>query len=146
PYTFLVTTDPSPQLAKPSPQRARVQMGVEVPVTVTQLPQGEGKTAPVTSFQYRNVGTNINCSGQTLGDGFYQLVLVVENSSVYQGPESRSPGAAPDVPVGTGDRPLFRSFSVDLNPVLRDGESVQTVASTDPVSGEVVKIDVSINV
>ena len=28
---------------------------------------------------------------------------------------------------------------------MRDGQTVQTVASTDPVTGEVVKIDVTMN-
>ena len=36
--------------------------------------------------------------------------------------------------------PLFRGFNATLDPVLRDGQTVQTVASTDPVTGEVVKI------
>ena len=45
-----------------------------------------------------------------------------------------------------GDRPLFRSFNVGLNPMLRDGQTIQTVATTDPVSGEVVKIDVTLDV
>jgi hypothetical protein len=30
--------------------------------------------------------------------------------------------------------------------VMRDGQTIQTIASTDPVTGEVVKIDVTMNV
>jgi hypothetical protein len=140
PYSFLAAAD-----ATPGP-RARLKMGVEVPVTVAQLPTQEGaKSGPITSFQYRNVGTNVDCSAQSLGEGFYQLRLTVENSSVYQGPDGRGgPAAGENAPVP--DRPLFRSFNVELNPILRDGETVQTVASTDPVTGEVVKIDVSLSV
>jgi hypothetical protein len=41
---------------------------------------------------------------------------------------------------------LFRRFDTNLNAVLRDGQSLQTVASTDPVTGEVVKIDVTLSV
>ena len=41
---------------------------------------------------------------------------------------------------------LVQTFAAGLNPTLRDGQSVQTVASTDPVSGEVVKIDVTLSV
>ena len=44
------------------------------------------------------------------------------------------------------DRPLFRTFNISLDPMLRDGQSIQAVASTDPVTGEVVKIDVTLNV
>ena len=136
PYSLLVATDGI---------KARVRMGVEIPVPVTMIPPSEGKSAPVTSFQYKNVGTNIDCGALTLADGSYQLRLGVENSSVYQGPEASSAPIAASTPIAA-DRPLFRSFNVDLNPVLRDGESVQTVASTDPVTGEVVKIDVTVNV
>jgi hypothetical protein len=140
PYSFLVSADGRP---------AKVRMGVEVPVPVTMIPPGEAKSPPVTSFQYRSVGTNIDCGAQALSDGSYQLRMGVENSSVYQGPDAPQPpqstAAAASPPLGL-DRPLFRSFNVDLNPVLRDGESVQTVASTDPVTGEVVKIDVTVSV
>jgi hypothetical protein len=143
PYSFLVSTD-----AQQPNQRwsAQLKMGVEIPVSVAQIPAPEaGKSGPFTSFQYRNVGTNIECGAQALADGLYQLRLSVENSSVYQGPESRAPGASAENPV-VADRPLFRSFVVNMNPILRDGESVQTVASTDPVTGEVVKIDVTVNI
>jgi hypothetical protein len=87
------------------------------------------------------VGTNIDCDSEPRGDGLYMLKLNVENSSVY----SASTGRPPEVALTDG-RPLFRSFSVMLNPILRDGETIQAVASTDPVSGEVVKIDVTLNV
>jgi hypothetical protein len=42
--------------------------------------------------------------------------------------------------------PMFRRFEVTTEPLLGDGESVQVIASTDPVTGEVVKIDVTLNV
>ncbi|MFN8095044.1 MAG: hypothetical protein U0599_22980 [Vicinamibacteria bacterium] len=42
--------------------------------------------------------------------------------------------------------PLFRRFETHVNPLLRDGQTIQTIASTDPVTGEVVKIDVTLNV
>ena len=138
PYTLLLTTDD---------RKSRVRMGVEVPIAVATFAKGEdAKSGPVTSFQYRNVGTNIDCSAEDrTGEGLYQLVLNVESSSIYTTSESlTAPGLneAGLVP----DRPLFRTFNVSLNPTLRDGQTVQTVASTDPVTGEVVKIDVTLNV
>jgi len=141
PYSFLVSTDAQ------SNQRwsTKVKMGVEIPVPVAQIPAPDsGKSGAFTSFQYRNVGTNIDCGAQALGDGLYQLRLNIENSSVYQGPESRASGASAENPIAP-DRPLFRSFWVDMNTIVRDGESVQTVASSDPVTGEVVKIEVTVN-
>ena len=65
--------------------------------------------------------------------------MTVENSSAISGSE-RSADAA------TGGAPLFRRFETYLSPRLRDGQTIQTIASTDPVTGEVVKIDVTLNV
>ena len=53
------------------------------------------------------------------------------------------PGAAGRRPLG---RPLFRKFDITAHAILRDGQSMQAVAATDPVTGEVVKIDVTMNV
>jgi hypothetical protein len=137
PYTVLLTSDA---------RKVRLRMGVEVPIAVaTFAKEGDPKSAPVTSFQYRNVGTNIDCWAEDRGEGLYQLALTVENSSIYTATESRTAVGLSDAGLAP-DRPLFRTFNVTLNPTLRDGQSVQTVASTDPVSGEVVKIDVTLSV
>jgi hypothetical protein len=53
------------------------------------------------------------------------------------------PGAEVD---GKESRPLFRRFETTFTAVLRDGQSMQTIASTNPVTGEVIKIDVTLNV
>jgi hypothetical protein len=126
PYGFVVTAD----------GKAFVRMGVDTPVPVTShTATDKGDDKPATSFQYRNVGTDIDCAARDLGEGRYQLRLTVVNSSALTGPGSRVEGA-----------PVFRRFETRLDPVLRDGQSVQTVAATDPVTGEVVKIDVTMNV
>jgi hypothetical protein len=140
PYNFVVTTEPQHQ------KGAKLRMGVEVPVAVTSFTRTEGdKTNPATSFTYRNVGTNIDCTASERRNGVFALHLNVENSSVYSSSPGSSPISSAEVPVAN-DRPFFRTFNVSLNPLLRDGQNVQTVASTDPVSGEVVKIDVTLNV
>ena len=138
PYTVLLTTDE---------KRVRLRMGVEVPIPVTSFSKSDdGKSIPATSFQYRNVGTNIDCWAQdSSGDGLFQVGLSVENSSIYSTTDARSTGGLNETGLAP-DRPMFRSFNVSLNPILRDGQSIQTVASTDPVTGEVVKIDVTLNV
>jgi hypothetical protein len=123
PYTLVVTT---------GGDRARMRMGVDTPVPVT-FPSPEEK--PRTSFQYKTVGTNIDCGAFVRPEGRYQLTIGVENSSALTGAGASIEGA-----------PLFRRFETNLDPLLRDGESVQTIASTDPVTGEVVKIDVTMNV
>src|SRR5262245_57718913 len=49
-----------------------LRMGVEVPVAV-----GGGK-----GIQYRNVGTNIDCSCEPVDDQRYRLKIAVEQSSI----------------------------------------------------------------
>ena len=139
PYTLLVTTGGG---------RARMRMGVDTPVGMATAAYESGKPM-TTTFQYRNVGTNIDCAAWDKGDGRYQLSIGLENSSALALEKGPSGGVSPGGPLGdaspTGS-PLFRRFDVNLDPWLRDGQSVQTVASTDPVTGEVVKIDVTLNV
>ena len=124
PYTFVVTAGGG---------RTRMRMGVDTPIATTSTNSETGKA--MTSFQYRNVGTNIDLLTNDRGDGRYQLNIGVENSSALPGPGASVEGA-----------PLFRRFETNLDSLMRDGQSVQTVASTDPVTGEVVKIDVTLNV
>lgn len=128
PYTLLIPSDRS--------KRADIKMGVEVPVAVRT---GSGDSETV-EFQYRNVGTNIQCAAQEVTAGLYQVGLHVETSSVYTGSRGRPGGA--DI----AGKPIFNSFRANLDPLLRDGDSVEIVTSTDPVTGHVVKIGVSLKV
>ena len=128
PYTFSVTVEG---------RSTRMRMGVDTPVAVATAASDAGKPA-TTSFQYRNVGTNIDCRASDAGDGRYQLQLSIENSSAYLG--------GPLADANATGSPLFRRFDTNIDPVMRDGQTIQTIASTDPVTGEVVKIDVTLNV
>jgi hypothetical protein len=126
--------------------KSELRMGVEVPIPVTTFSAASGEKggtlAPATSFQYRNVGTNMQCRAREVGDGVYEISLVLEASTVYAGGEADAPYEA----QAPGGRTMFRTFNVSLRPLLRDGETVETVASADPVTGEVVKVSVSMKV
>jgi hypothetical protein len=126
--------------------RTRMRMGVDTPIPMQSTSSDTGK--PLTSYQYRNVGTNIDCAvwerprmseaGQR--ETIYRVSLSVENSSAFSGPDARGAGG------GVEGAPLFRRFETTIDVALRDGQTVQTIASTDPVTGEVVKIDVTLSV
>ena len=115
---------------------SKLRMGFEVPVRVGTTDK-DGKT-PVTTHQYRNVGVNIDCRANTTGDGLYALEGNVEQSSLYT-PAQREGAGLPDLPP-------FRTFSSAINATLRDGQSMTTATSTDPINGETVRIDVSLTV
>lgn len=128
---------------------ALLRMGIEVPVPMT--PSKDGPP----SFSYKNVGTNIDCRATALQDGRFRLELNVEQSSIYSAVEEKGrrvgmegevrPGwGVTDTPLGGA--PMFRTFRSTFVPILRDGQTVQYTAATDPVSGEVVRIDVALTV
>ena len=134
PYTFVVSARPS-SICQPA--HVRMRMGVDTPVP-TSVRGESGKATELTGVQYKTVGTNIDCSADDLGDGRYKVSLMVENSSVLPGEKT----------AGTemSEYPLFRKFEISLDPILRDGQKAEPVTSTDPVTAEIVKIDVSLSV
>lgn len=115
--------------------KASLRMGVEVPIAVA--------SGGTTTFSYRNVGTNIDLQADAPVGSLYPVQIRLENSSIHRKADDGSPAQDP---VIAQERPMFRTFSVQLWLVLRDGQSVQTVASTDPITGEVVRIDVTLSV
>ena len=133
PYTLSVVTN----IAKTS-----MRMGVDVPIPSTVFSpaaKGEATSSPVTSYSYKSVGTNIDCSAALPEEGLYRLDLAVQDSSVM----------LVDKDMGTGPRvnaPSVRHFQSSFSVLLRDGQSVQHIAATDPVSGEVLRLDVTLNV
>ncbi len=144
PNSFLLAAYPRDTPRGKHP-KSELKMGVEVPIPVTTFAAASGEKggtlAPATSFQYRNVGTNLQCRAREIGGGLFEIVLWLDSSTVYAGADAE--GAAYE---GQGARTMFRTFNVALRPLLRDGESVETVASADPVTGEVVKVSVSMKV
>ncbi|HKC11669.1 MAG TPA: hypothetical protein VKI41_06390 [Vicinamibacteria bacterium] len=109
---------------------ARLRMGIEVPVVL----DGSGKQ------QYRNVGTNLDCSAEPLDDGRYKLDLTVEQSSIHVPEQDKKA-------VGSGpENPLFRTFNVSFTVLLRDAQTASHVLAADPVSGEILKLDVTLSV
>ena len=121
--------------------KTALRMGVEVPVAQTRITT-DGKPGPVSSYSYRDVGTNIDC-GATFDEsrpGIFQLALTVSDSSV--GLDSPKRAGSGDGPVAA-DLPSFRNFNSSFTALLRDGQTMQYTSATDPVSGEVMKIDVT---
>jgi len=124
--------------------RTRLRMGTDVPVVQTIFGGADNKAAaPQSSYTYRNVGTFIDCNATyEQSSGVFQLVLTVSDSSIGLDAAQKKTGASAIAP----DIPAFRTFSSEFTAVLRDGQTMQYTAATDPVTGEVTKIDVTLNV
>ena len=120
--------------------KANLRMGTRVPVTsttYTPIAAGGAGVNPLTSYQYQDVGTNIDCATSPLDDGRFRMELSVDDSSVYPEDQGRA--------IGT-DRPSFRSFRVSNSLVLKDGQTTQFTTAIDKVTGIVTKIDVTLTV
>jgi hypothetical protein len=131
PYTVSVNSDRA---------RASLRMGGQVPI-VTTITTGTGAEAkPQPSFQYRDVGTSIDCAATGIdADTRFRLDLSIDDSSIYtEGSQAST--------LHAGDHPAFRSFRSQDTLILKDGQSAQYTTATDKLSGEVVKVDVTLTV
>jgi hypothetical protein len=111
---------------------AHLRFGVKVPIST-----GPG------SFTYNNVGTNIDGNAVIRPDGAYRLDLTVERSIVTM------PNNGTDWKPGQSypsTEPLIRSFTDDFTVVMRDGQTIQGTSAVDPVTGHVLKVDVTLTV
>jgi hypothetical protein len=117
PYTLSLTAN----------GRTNLRMGIDVPLAKDQ------------GFSYRSVGTNIDCIADFAPGDAYKLNITVEDSSIHLDTKSATPAVAQDIPA-------FRTFKSNFSLLLRDGQSGQYTSAVDPISGEVMKIDVTLNV
>jgi hypothetical protein len=135
PYTLSVT-------ANEGSGSARVRMGVQMPIP-TQV-MTESTTIP--SYNYKDFGTNIDCSATTGADGRYKVLLTIADSSVYfQDQETAKTGVPPQSSRMAGI-PAFRSFTSTFTTWLRDGQTSQYTSIPDQFSGQVLKIDATLTV
>jgi len=124
-------------------ERGSLNMGAEVAIpNSTFVPTDPSKPQPIVSFNYRPIGTSIVCGAITTAEeGRFELNISVDDSSVYL-KEDSSAGS----PSAVSNMPAFRSFKSRNTLLLRDGQTRQYTAATDRVSGETIRIDVTLKV
>jgi hypothetical protein len=124
-------------------EQTSLQTGARVPVPQTTfVPVGAGgaPTQPQTSYSYQQFGTNITASARAFDATTFNVGLNVTDSQLL----SDSPDQAQ---YASGIRlPRYQSFTSSNRLVLRDGQTVQYTAASDKTSGEVIKLDVTLNV
>ena len=90
-----------------------------------------------------DIGTNMDCTATPLDDGRFRIALAVNHSSVNENDQRHLQVTIPR-PGDTAQ--LIRSFTSSFSLLLRDRETGQSIVATDPVTGEVMKIDVTLAV
>jgi hypothetical protein len=145
PYTLSVNTGrPTTGLPTgPSPflgPVAQLRIGTEIPVTSVLVgpQQADGKNAtPTTTINYRRVGTQIDCSARPLAqDNRFEVQLSIEETTIAPG--DKQPGAS--------SAPVFATFTANNNLLMRDGQTREFAVATDRITGEIVKLAVTVKV
>ena len=119
-------------------RKTTVKLGVEVPVPVR-------KSDAILEFQYRNVGANIECEARPVAGGRFNVRINFEQSSLYP-PGEKTAAGEQTLESRAANPPLFRTTMGQLTALLRDGQTMQAITGTDPVSGEVTAVDVTLTV
>lgn len=127
PYTLLVNAD-----SHSAP--ASIRMGLKVP-----LINSKGDVT------YMDLGTNIDGRAEKQEDGRFKVQLNVERSSVYNGDEQQSKLSLQGSRVSNSS-PVIQQFRSQLDLLLRDGQTILSTVSTDPLTGRILKVDVTLNV
>jgi hypothetical protein len=108
----------------------------------SRLPIYVGKN----EMQYMDVGTNVDARAAYTGDGHILLQLILERSWVegeISVPVMKSDSSPSDSSSGHFQEPIIRGFKSELDMKLREGQPVESAVATDPISGKVVKVEIS---
>ena len=116
--------------------RIDFRVGAQVPYATTVVTDG----VKTPSYSYRDVGVGIDVFGQSLVDtGLYKMDIIVSDTSVSS--SSQIQGA----PTISGV-PIFRNFRTAGTIMLRDGQTTQLTTAGDPITGETMRVDVTLSV
>ena len=128
PYTTIVIADGK------NPKSV-VKMGSRVPVYA-------GKDQMV----YLDVGSNIDCQASRTKDNKFDLRLALDRSWVEGDVAVPVDPGATSQTSGQFPEPIVRRFLSELSLTLRDGQTVESSFATDPLSGKVFRVEVSLNI
>ena len=130
PYTLAVNASPHGMILPG--ERSSLRMGVN-------FPAGTDKDGHV---HYESVGTDIDCWAESTEDGRFSVHLSASRSSLYN-PSDSDKKASECNAVG---RPMIRRFNASPHLLLRDGQTIENMMATDPVTGHLWKIAVTLHV
>ena len=108
----------------------------------SRLPVYVGKN----EMQYMDVGTNVDARSACTGDGHVLLQMTLERSWVegeVSVPMTKSDSSPSDPSGGHFQEPIVRGFKSELDLKLREGQPVESNMATDPISGRVLKVEIS---
>jgi len=129
PYTFFVNVDDTGHHPTSS-----VRMGLRVPVATS-----------ANQFQYMDIGTNLDCAASSTVDSRYKLALSVDRTALALSEDKKSPALGVEGVTISATNPIVQHFSSSYNLMIRDGQTVEATSTSDPISGHVLQISVTVN-
>ncbi len=129
PYSFVVIADEKVG----GYYSTTLRTGVRVPIELDSKDQ---------KITYLDIGSNIDCGIRTEDDGRFRLYLTFDRSALY--PNKSAEGER--LVANPGGQPLVRQFRAGENLILKDGQTSESLLSTDPHSGHTLRVSVTINV
>lgn len=113
--------------------------------TPVRIPQGAN------NYRVIDLATNLDCRAVRYDDGHFLVQLSAERFWVEE--ETINAGRMPSVSVQNSPSPedqskqaVVRNVRIDVYLLMRDGQTVETVAATDPITGRVFRIDATLNI
>ena len=128
PYSFVVIADEKVG----GYYSTTLRTGVRVPIELDSKDQ---------KITYLDIGSNIDCGIRTEDDGRFHLYLTFDRSALY--PNKSAEGER--LVANPGGQPLVRQFRASENLILKDGQTSESLLSTDPHSGHTLRVSVTIN-
>ncbi len=129
PYTSVFTATGQPA------DSMRLRIGSRVPVWT-------GKDG----FQYVDVGTNLDCTGERLEDGRFGLKIAFERSWIQGDTSIPVDSSAPTGAAGAQIKePVIGQYKTVEYLIMRDGQTIETTVATDPLNGKQLKIELTLN-
>ena len=135
PYTYFLRAGDG----GPGSPWTKLRMGSRIPVY----------TGKDSGMQYLDVGTNIDSRAFSSDNGRFDVTLNLERSWVEGDvlvPMERATTQPADAHTSPFREPVIRQFKTELTLPMRDGQTTQSTLATDPLSGKVLSLIITINV
>lgn len=126
PYTFMV-------IAGGRYNNSSLRTGIRIPVEI------DGKDQKTT---YMDVGSNVDCDVAVQDDGRFLVHLILDRSGLY--PNKSSEGER--LVSQPNGQPIIHAFRTNESLLLKDGQTLENTASTDPLNGHTMRVTVTLNV
>jgi hypothetical protein len=118
---------------------AKIRIGSRVPLY----------TGKENGLQYIDIGTNLDFRADRLAAEKFEVKVSLERSWVNGDvmiPVEKSADVQSGGTPGQFKEPVIGQYKTDVNLLLRDGQTVESTVATDPLTGRLMKIELTLTV